>query len=223
MSRFRSLHAVAACLALSATWAHAQGADDLYDQMKAGKCQPALASLRADAEAGQADAQANLALAHYFGTCVPKDLQVAAQWTQKSADQGLAWAQRNMGFLYRDGEGGLPKNDKLALAWFRKAADQGDDRAQDELGDIFFYGRGVPKDPRAAADWYHKAATAGNADAQQSLGNMAEFGNGIAKDEAAAVEWYRKAAQQGHARAQFALGSLIQDGRGVSKNDREAA
>lgn len=223
MSRFRPLLALAACLVLGVPPVQAQDAGELYDQMKAGKCQPALASLRSAAEAGAAEAQSNLGLAHYFGTCVPKDPRQAAQWTLKAAEQGLAWAQRNAGYLNRDGEGGLAKNDKLALEWFRKAAEQGDHQALDELGDIHFYGRGVAKDLRAAAEWYRKAAAAGSVSAQYSLGNMAEFGNGITKDEAAAVDWYRRAADQGSAQAQFSLGKMLSDGRGLAKNDREAA
>lgn len=222
MLRFFALPTLAAVLLLTGPAVRAQEAAELYEQLQAGKCQPALASLRTEAEAGKAAAQANLALAFYFGHCVPKDRGQTVQWTLKAAEQGLAWAQRNAGYLYRDGEGGLAQDDRLALVWFQKAAAQGDNPSLDELGDIFFYGRGVPKDLRAAADAYRKAATAGHAAAQYSLGNMAEYGNGMPKDEAAAVAWYRKAAEQGYATAQFALGKMLSDGRGAAKSEREA-
>ena len=58
------------------------------------------------------------------GEGVKKDLGEAVAWFKKSADQGHAKAQLNMGYCYAHGIG-VDKDPKQAMAWFKKSADQG--------------------------------------------------------------------------------------------------
>ena len=68
---------------------------------------------------------------------------------RRSAEQGDANAQYNLGNRYRKGEG-VPQDDKEAVKWFRKSAEQGDASAQCNLGVMYYLGEGVPQDYKEA-------------------------------------------------------------------------
>ena len=55
--------------------------------------------LRARAEQGDADAQANLGLMYYNGEGVPQDYAEAVRWFRLAAEQGDADAQYNLGVM----------------------------------------------------------------------------------------------------------------------------
>jgi TPR repeat protein len=63
---------------------------------------------------------------------VPRDLEKAADLYQKAADQGNAYAQNELGWLYEYGEG-VPEDFKKARELYQKAASQGDKAAINEL------------------------------------------------------------------------------------------
>ena len=73
-------------------------------------------------------------------------------WVQL-ADQGLAGAQFNLGFMYANGRG-VPQDYEQALFWYRKAADQGYAYAQDEVGSMYAKGQGVPQNDEQADIWF---------------------------------------------------------------------
>ena len=76
------------------------------------------------------------------------------------ADQGAAWAQTFLGFMYAYGEG-VPKDDAQAVKWYRLAADQGDAMAQAALGLMYANGEGVPRDYVLAYMWLNLGAARG--------------------------------------------------------------
>src|ERR1035438_3990603 len=80
-------------------------------------------------------------------------LNMPLAWYRKSADQGDALAQFDIGSMYRHGEG-VPKDAAQAAAWYRKAADQGYAFAQSNLGVMYGQGDGVPKDDAQALIWF---------------------------------------------------------------------
>jgi len=55
------------------------------------------------------------------GQGVPKDYAEAMQWYRKAAEQGLASAQNNLGFMYSLGHG-APQDYVEAYKWFNLAA-----------------------------------------------------------------------------------------------------
>ena len=65
------------------------------------------------------------------GTCrcvsklkrIAKDLKKAVEWYTKSAEQGNAGAQNNLGLCYDNGEG-VAKDLKKAVEWYTKSAEQ---------------------------------------------------------------------------------------------------
>ena len=125
----------------------------------------------------------------------------AIEWYRKSAEQGYARAQYNLGVMYQNGYG-ISQDYTEAVKWCRKAAEQGDATAQSNLGWMYQDGKGVVKDVTEAVKWYRKSAEQGDARAQSNLGIMYETGKGVSKDIAEAVKWYQKAAKQGYRDAQ---------------------
>ena len=112
------------------------------------------------------------------------------------ADQGIAYAQNNLGFMYDNGEG-VPENDAEAVKWFRKAAEQGNAAAQFNLGIMLEKGEGVPENDAEAFKWYKKAAEQGDASAQSKLGFMYGTGKGVPENSIRAYVWFSMAKTQG--------------------------
>jgi TIR domain/Sel1 repeat len=141
---------------------------------------------------------------------------------QKADDQGSAYAQYMLGWLYANGQG-VQKELAKAAELYQKAADQGFAPAQYNLGVLYANGQGMQKDLRKAAELYQKAADQGDADAQNNLGRLYEDGQGVPKDPGKAAELFQKAADQGLANAQYNLGVAYENGQGVPKNLAKAA
>ncbi len=74
------------------------------------------------------------------------------------AEQGDAYAQFNLGLMYRNGHG-VPQDDAEAVKWYRKAAEQGNAKAQNDLGTLYSNGQGVPQDYVQAHMWSNLAAS----------------------------------------------------------------
>ena len=66
------------------------------------------------------------------GEGVKQDLSEAAKWYRKSAEQGKASAQLNLGMMYISGRG-IRQNIDEGAKWLSKAADQGDTTAKANL------------------------------------------------------------------------------------------
>jgi TPR repeat protein/serine/threonine protein kinase len=161
------------------------------------------------------------ALQYATGEGVPKDVQQAAAWFNKAAEQGYAEAQYQLGMLYDLGKG-VPQDPARAAHWYQKAATQGVAAAQHNLAVLYDQGRGIKADPEAAAKWYAKAADHGLPAAQTGLALLYEKGRGVPQDFAQAVRWNRTAALQGWAAAQYNLGLLYEQGKGVAQDFEQA-
>jgi uncharacterized protein len=123
------------------------------------------------------------------------DYATALQILPPLAEQGNAFAQNALGWMYENGRG-VPKDYAQAAAWYRKAADQGNVIAQAYLGVAYRQGQGVPQDYAQAAAWFHKAADQGFAAAQGILGEMYRDGLGVPQDYVCAHMWLNLAASR---------------------------
>jgi TPR repeat protein/V8-like Glu-specific endopeptidase len=139
----------------------------------------------------------------------------------KSANQGHAGAQYNVGNMYYKGDG-VVKDYTIAREWFEKAAEQGHARAQYNVGNMYYNGDGVDKDDKKAFEWFQKAADQGHVQAQFNLGVMYEKGVGVKMDLTKAVAYYGQAANQGHIKAQYNVGNMYYNGDGVDKDYAKA-
>jgi TPR repeat protein len=75
------------------------------------------------------------AIGYLYETQDPPNYREAVRWYRKSAEDGYAIAQYNLGLLYQYGWG-VRKNRKKAEKWFQKSADQGLPEAQEKLNII---------------------------------------------------------------------------------------
>jgi TPR repeat protein len=191
------------------------------EQRAMARFSQALPGVRAEAEAGDADAQFFLGRMYSLGHAVQADNAQAWAWYRKAADQGHPVAQNNIGAMYKNGNG-VGQDYAQAMVWYRKAADQGCSLAQRNVADMYHGGVGVKQDYAQAAYWYQKAAEQGDPMAQIPMGLMFEFGRGIKQDYAQAMVWYRKAADQGHAFAQRRIGGMYEKGLGVPQDENIA-
>ena len=128
-------------------------------------------------------------------------------------------AQRNIGHLYRRGQG-VPQDPTVAVNWYTRAAEAGLARAQANLANMFLRGEGVPPDEFAAAVWFQRAAFEGHTISQFNLGLMYQQGVGVAVDLSKAMSWFDRAAQGGHEKAAEMLAAL--QARGASPAPEEA-
>ena len=167
------------------------------------------------------DVQLEMGLRFSYGFGIPKNDEEAVKWYLKSAEQGYAAAQCNLGNCYAKGLG-VSQNDSEAINWYLKAAEQGYAAAQNNLGNCYANGRGITQNYSEAVKLYLKAAEQGNAIAQCNLGICYANGRGITQNYSEAVKWYLKAAEQGNAIAQYNLGVCYSKGNGVNQNDSEA-
>ncbi|WP_241659590.1 SPOR domain-containing protein [Sphingomonas glacialis] len=120
---------------------------DGVDAWGRGDYKKAIAEWRPAANAGDADAQFNLAQAYTLGRGVPTDIAVAEGWFRKAALQGHIAAQAKYGLILFDQH---KPND--AAPWLEKASLRGEPRAQLVYGTMLFNGDGGAKDwPRAYA------------------------------------------------------------------------
>ena len=90
---------------------------------------------------------------------------------RRSAEQGYADAQFNLGLAYYRGEG-VSQDYTQAVSWYRKAAEQGVAAAQYNLGVCYYKGEGVSQDYVQAVSWWCKAAEQGHSLAIEYLNNV---------------------------------------------------
>jgi len=166
----------------------------------------------------------NVPLAQYYQALlyhVNREESKALEFLRKSADQGFAEAQFNLGIVYELGNG-VDKNPTEAFRFYKLAADQGNSRAQFSLGNLYKDGNGVSKNMAEAVRFYRLAANEGLDKAQCVLGIFYHEGNDIPKDITEAVRLYKLSADQGYAEGQYNLGTCYDYGNGVDKDPTKA-
>lgn len=160
--------------------------------------------LFADAEAGVASAQFELAIAYENGVRVEKNIEESVRWLRVAAKNRHPQAFYRLGVAYQRGIS-LPQDSSAAVDSFAKGAELGDVLCQCALADAYRDGRGIAKDETTAVWWYTKGAEQGSANAQYRLGKMYRYGTGVQRDIATAIHFFSAAAAQGHADAAIAL------------------
>lgn len=146
------------------------------------------------AEAGDPQAQFEVARMYQDGDGTKKDLHAAAAWYQKAADRGHGGSQVQLGLMYANGQG-VRQDYAAAAKWYRLASTFNNNAdAQFRLGELYFNGRGVEHDFGKAIEFYTMAASKGHAAAQYLLGSMYAEGWGAPQDSIVAYIWLKMAA-----------------------------
>ncbi|MGE3557258.1 MAG: hypothetical protein AB7M93_30570 [Candidatus Obscuribacterales bacterium] len=132
-------------------------------------------ALRIAATEGMKEAQFLLAATHIMAEGKAQDLEVASQWLEKSADQGLPDAEQLLIACYmtlsrRYWEGAEGSSDPgLSFYWCMRAADLGEANAQYLLGLFYQRGFGVPASQELSLQWLKKAANNGHPEAKNAV------------------------------------------------------
>jgi hypothetical protein len=165
------------------------------------------------AEAGDSNAQMQVAGFYLEGTGVECSLPEAVKWLRAAAENGHTGAQVRLGgLLLQSEEAG--RNPADAAALFQQAAIRGDVDGQYNLGVCYRLGLGVALDRERARSLYVGAAMKGHHSAQLALGDLlVEIGDEDALKEA--VKWYEEASSAGLPHAFFGLAQLYETGKGV--------
>lgn len=134
----------------------------------AGAAGTDIATLTKKAEAGEAQAQFELATAYQTGSGVEQNEDAAFQWCTKAAEQGYAKAQNALGLMYRDGTGGR-RDKEESFRWYKKAAKQKLPEAEYNVAISYFNGDGVATDLNRAYVWMWLAQRDGSAPASSAF------------------------------------------------------
>ncbi len=164
--------------------------------------------LMADAAAGDAYAQNNLAVRYNRGEGVEQDSVRAMQLYRQAAEQGLDVAQSNLAFGYWDGRG-VENDDAAAMHWAGLAAAQGDVIAMRLVGMGHYFGRGHDQDRAEAARIWAEAANLGDATAAFNMGVIVRDGDGVLADRDLAILWFERAVELEHPDAAANLEALL--------------
>ena len=169
---------------------------------------------RAKIEADQGNSKAQGIVATYYaiGWQTDKNLDLATQYAEQSANAGDPLGKFRLGSLLRNGEGipedeaaGIRLQNEAAAIW-GKGFDESDPFTLTAIGVALFQGKIVKQDKTQAAQFYKKAADMNFAPAQFKYAMCAKDGQGIQKDSATCVTYLSKAAESGYRLAQEALG-----------------
>jgi uncharacterized protein len=209
--------------------------------VEAAAKQLAISNLRSKAEAGDAQAQSQLANAYETGSGIPADVPMAALWYKKSAEQGNPAAENSLGTMYRLGQG-VEKNKKESVRWYRKAAQLGNSAAMFNLGTCYYNGDGVEVDDSLSTIWFFLAEQAGDRGAGEAVARAIsgkpyereremmlaaagkyEKGDEVPQDAASALKLYRKVADNGSSDAQVRIANMLIAAAGPGEDYTEAS
>jgi hypothetical protein len=161
-----------------------------------------------------------------FKSYAQKNRTIAIEWLTKSAANGYAAAQNQLGCFYLDGVWGFQKNAKTAEEWLSKASEQKDARAQYNLYLLYHNGGdGVAKDEVKALALLTQAAENGSKNAPNALAQAYYDGSmGLKRDVKMAEKWWLKGAELKDDYAQYNLYLLYHNGGdGVAKDEEKAS
>jgi hypothetical protein len=178
------------------------------------------AKLAERAEKGDEVAQDALGT-QYLSSCQGQDLVKGADLLARSAAQGNAHAELELGKAYRVGVD-LKLNVPAAVAWFEKSAAQGVPQAQNDLGVLYMSGDAVPKDYAKAFKLFQAAAEQDLSEAAYNLATMYDQGHGTTQDYQAARKYYQQAAERKASDSEYRLAMLWELGLGGDKDQAMA-
>lgn len=144
-----------------------------------GDVSAAVDTWRTAAQAGDADAQFNLAQAYRLGQGVPQDLTEAENWYRRAAVQGHLRAEDNLGLILFQ-KRAYPQ----AFPLLEKSAARGDARAQYVLGTALFNGDLIKRDWTRAYALMLRSSANGLGRATEQLNEMNKYVQPNVKDQA---------------------------------------
>lgn len=191
----QDIHACFAYASLSQFWSY-HGALDAVDAM-----QQAVQYFAQASEAGHAQASHTLAEMYrkivnplYQSCFEPNREQLFQNYLEKSAEQGYALGQYQLGYFYEYGSYGFIPDIEKAVYWYQQSAEQDYPQALNNLGDKYEKAKGVKRDYQKAVFYYQRSADHQIPEAMYNLGRLYLRGLGVEKDLHKAKEWLERAA-----------------------------
>ena len=129
------------------------------------------------------------------------------------AEQGIAEAQNNIGFLYEKGFG-VKRNYATAISWYTRSANQSLPEAQHNLGMLNYRGYGVEQNMTIAKRWFTKASDQNLGPSHYMLGLIYYEGNDTQNNPIRARVHFQKAAALGDVNGQFMFAYMLASGEG---------
>lgn len=153
------------------------------------------------------------------GLGLPRNVEEAARWYGKAAEQGVPDAQFQYALMLLDGEF-VKRDRKAAYALMQASAEAGNRLAQFNFAQLLVSQERGETGLARAAVYYRRAAEAGLADAQYALAQLLAAGTGgEPKDVAEARHWLLLAARQNYDTAELDLGTWLVEGHGGMKDE----
>ncbi|MEO1200527.1 MAG: peptidoglycan-binding protein [Pseudomonadota bacterium] len=157
-------------------------------------------ALREAAEAGDVEAQFEVATRFMDGRGVTQDFAKAVAWYQAAAAQEFPPAQHRLASMYERGRG-IERDPGMALLWYTRAADAGNRNAMHNLAVMNAQGALGEPDYPSALHWFVEAADRGLRDSQFNVAILYARGLGIERDLVEAYKWLAIAAATGDTEA----------------------
>ncbi|MCC7698137.1 tetratricopeptide repeat protein [Janthinobacterium sp. EB271-G4-7A] len=177
---------------------------------------------RRAAEAGDVEAQLDLARMLQLGVGTPQDTAQSMAWIRKSAEGGYAPAQSAFGVAYTLG-GKVPIDRVQGEYWLRKGAAQGNAEAQTILALEFIDGDSSAEEQALAITWLKAAANEQHfVPAYNALGEHLMRAAVDEQDRAEAFHWYSRSAREKEPAGMRNLARAHELGLGVAQSDKWA-
>ena len=139
---------------------------------------------------------------------IEKNSAQAFKWTKLAAEQGMARAQMNLGWMYENSDG-VEQNYTEAVKFYRLAAEQGHSMAQNNLGWLYKKGWGVVENQAEATKWFQKSAEQGEELGAENLAWMYKDGSGVDRNFELAEKWMRQAVNLNTAAGKYKLATFL--------------
>jgi len=149
----------------------------------------AIKLIQAAADAGNWNAQFDMAGFYEVGDGVQKDAAKAHEWYVKAALNDHAKAAWIVGMAYVYGEV-VEKDPEMAIKWFRVSADLGNAQGYASLGVMYATGDGIEQNFEMAFNNYVEAVKRGEGHAARIIGQMYQYGQYVEVDQYMAAIWF---------------------------------
>ncbi|MGK5059600.1 tetratricopeptide repeat protein [Janthinobacterium sp. LB2P49] len=174
------------------------------------------------AQAGDVEAQLELARMLQLGVGTPQDTAQSMAWIRKSAEGGYAPAQSALGLAYAVG-GKVPIDRVQGEYWLRKGVAQGDELAQTILALEFINGDSSPEEQALALTWLKAAALEQHfVTAYNALGEHLMRAATDEQQRGEAIAWYQRSAREKEPAGMRNLAHAYELGLGVKQSDKWA-
>ncbi|WP_298408038.1 tetratricopeptide repeat protein [Janthinobacterium sp.] len=180
------------------------------------------AETRRAAEAGDVEAQLDLARMLQLGVGAAQSTAHSMAWLRKSAEGGYAPAQAALGLAYTVG-GKVPIDRVQGEVWLRKGVAQGDALAQTILALEFIDGDSSAEEQALAITWLKAAANEQHfVPAYNALGEHLMRAAVDEQERGEAFAWYQRSAREKQPAGMRNLARAHELGLGVAQSDKRA-